>query len=82
MINACAACACRREADRAGRVVRWKNRKYIYRYACMVVRAAPTYKYSSLDAFSMHATDAMLQHSGVVTSGVENPDAIVNFNRE
>ncbi len=23
--------------DRAGRVVRWKNRKYIYRYACMVV---------------------------------------------
>ncbi len=26
-----------READRVGRVVRWKLRKYIYRYACMVV---------------------------------------------
>ncbi len=59
MMDVCAACSCMREADRAGRVVRWKNRKYIYRYACMhacmVVwemsgcmcgmcgRAAPTY---------------------------------------
>ncbi len=25
----CAACACMREVDRAGRVVRWNNRKYI-----------------------------------------------------
>ncbi len=30
MIDACAACACRREADRAGRVVRWKNRRFFH----------------------------------------------------
>ncbi len=35
VMDVCATCACMREVDRAGRVVRWNNRKYIYRYACM-----------------------------------------------